>query len=301
MKPTLLILAAGMGSRYGGLKQISRFGPSGETIIEYSIFDALRAGFDKIVIVIRKSFADDFKDIVVRRAIDKADISFVYQELENIPADFSVPADRSKPWGTAHAVLMAEKAIKSPFAVINADDFYGADPYRVISDFFAKTQSAGSEEYCLIDYVLENTLSDSGSVARGICELDENGYLINIVEHKNIYRNTDGIFSEISGSKMRLTGREHVSMNIMGFLPSFFDHLKEYFIDFLKGNINDPKSEFYLPVSLGRVVNEGRTRVKVLNTNARWFGVTYAEDKDIVIRSLKELSDKGVYPADLWA
>lgn len=301
MKPSLLVLAAGMGSRYGGLKQISRFGPSGETIIEYSIYDALRAGFDKIVIVIRKSFADDFKDIVVRRAMDKADISFVFQELENIPDGYSVPSDRKKPWGTAHAVLMADQEIKSPFAVINADDFYGADPYRVISRFFNTPVKGVPEEYCLIDYMLENTLSESGSVARGICELDENGYLLNIVENKNIYRSDEGIFSEISGNKVKLTGREHVSMNIMGFLPSFFGHLKTYFKDFLAESINDPSTEFYLPVALGRIVSEGHARVRVLNTNARWFGVTYTDDREIVIRSLRELSAKGLYPADLWA
>jgi hypothetical protein len=302
VKPTLLILAAGMGSRYGGLKQISRFGPSGETIVEYSIYDAIRAGFEKAVVVLRKSFADEFMETVISRAIKKIDISFVFQELENLPEGYEVPPDRVKPWGTGHAILMAEHEINTPFAVINADDFYGADAYRVIYDFLSKPRSNNIiEEYCLIDYLLKNTLSKSGSVARGICQVDSNGYLTDIIEHTNIYESGNTYYSVLSDkSKQQLTGNEHVSMNMMGFLPSFLSHLKNLFNDFIKQNLNNNTAEFYLPVALNQVIQNGKAKVRVLSTSARWFGVTYADDRKLVIDSLRDLVSKGTYPRDLW-
>ncbi|MBN2480680.1 MAG: NTP transferase domain-containing protein [Bacteroidales bacterium] len=302
MKPTLLILAAGMGSRYGGLKQISRFGPSGETIIEYSIYDAIRAGFKKVVVVLRKSFADEFMRTIINRALKKVNISFVFQELENLPEGYVVPPDRVKPWGTGHAILMAEHEIDTPFAVINADDCYGADSYRVIFDFLSMPQTGNHiEEYCLVDYLLKNTLSESGSVARGICQVDHDGYLTDIVEHKNIFESGNAYYSVMPDqSKQELTGDEHVSMNMMGFLPSFIKHLKNYFRDFIRLNIDNPAAEFYLPVALNRVIHEGLARVRVLSTDSRWFGVTYADDRKVVAENLRDLVNKGIYPGNLW-
>lgn len=302
MKPSLLILAAGMGSRYGGLKQISRFGPSGETLVEYSIYDAIRAGFNKVIIVLRKSFADEFMKTVISRAMKKVDVSFVFQELESLPEGYEVPADRVKPWGTGHAILMAEHEVSAPFAVINADDFYGTDSYRVIHDFLSKPQTdCEIEEYCLVDYLLKNTLSKSGSVARGICKVDPDGYLLNIIEHKNIYETGNEYYSELPDkSKLKLTGNERVSMNMMGFQISFISHLKILFDHFISQNINNPAAEFYLPVALNHVIQEGLAKVRVLSTSAQWFGVTYANDRKMVADNLKDLVDTGIYPADLW-
>jgi len=293
-----------MGSRYGGLKQISRFGPSGETIVEYSIYDAVRAGFDHVVIVLRRSFTDEFREKVIARALKKVNISFVYQELENLPEGYVVPPDRKKPWGTGHAVLMADQAIKAPFAVINADDFYGVDAYRVLYEFLSRPVPAGveTEEYCLVDYLLKNTLSASGSVARGICQVDNQGYLTNIIEHKKIYATETGLYSEQPDqNRIALTGEEHVSMNMMGFMPSFFNHLRYLFGNFIQENIQRPDAEFFLPFALNHVIQTGRARAKVLSTTARWFGVTYADDRKVVEESLKRLVSKGTYPEDLWA
>jgi UTP-glucose-1-phosphate uridylyltransferase len=300
MQPTLIILAAGMGSRYGSLKQIDRFGPSGETIVEYSIYDALRAGFEKIVLVIRQNFADDFKEIVLNKALKKADISFAFQELDNLPNGFSLPADRVKPWGTGHAVLMAADKANTPFAVVNADDFYGAKSYRIIADFLSKTQNKTTEEYCLVDYRLDNTLSESGYVSRGICNVNKDNYLTDITEHKKISRNGNEISSLTEAGKIILTGKERVSMNLMGFLPSMFDHLQQQFTTFLNVNSGNKDSEFFLPSAMNEVIKSGKARVKVLPTMEKWFGVTYREDRDMVMNSLKTLVDQGVYPNSLW-
>ena len=302
MQPTLLILAAGVGSRYGSLKQIDRFGPSGETIVEYSIYDALRAGFGKVVMVVRKGFVDDFREIVLPRAMKKADISFVFQELDNLPQGFSLPADRVKPWGTGHAVLMAAGEISTPFAVVNADDFYGAGSYRIMADFLSKPQSGKLEEYCLVDYMLENTLSESGSVSRGVCKVDAEGYLTDITEHTRIGRNGSTIVSQVAGREpVFFTGRERVSMNLMGFMPSMFGYLQQQFVDFLSQHAHDNTAEFYIPFAMNEVIRSGKARVKVLPTQERWFGVTYREEREIVARNLKNLVEQGVYPADLWA
>jgi len=300
MQPTLIILAAGMGSRYGSLKQIDRFGPSGETIVEYSIYDALRAGFEKIVLVIRQNFADDFRDIVLNKALKKAEISFAFQELDNLPKGFSLPADRVKPWGTGHAVLMAANMANTPFAVVNADDFYGAKSYRIIADFLSQPQQGGPEEYCLVDYRLDNTLSESGYVSRGICNVNKDNYLTDITEHKKISRNGNEISSLTDAGKIILTGKERVSMNLMGFLPSMFDHLQQQFTTFLNVNSGNKDSEFFLPSAMNEVIKSGKARVKVLPTMEKWFGVTYREDRDMVMNSLKKLVDQGVYPNSLW-
>jgi len=300
MQPTLIILAAGMGSRYGSLKQIDRFGPSGETIVEYSIYDALRAGFGKIVLVIRQNFAEDFREIVLDRAMKKADISFVFQELENLPAGFSLPTDRVKPWGTGHAVLMAANAVNTPFAVVNADDFYGARSYGIIADFLSRPQSGDMEEYCLVDYRLDNTLSESGFVSRGICSVNKDNYLTDITEHKKISREGNAISSVTESGKIALTGKERVSMNLMGFLPSMFTHLQQQFAGFLTANSGNKDAEFYLPSAMNAVIKTGKARVKVLPTMEKWFGVTYREDREMVTNSLKALTDQGVYPTSLW-
>jgi hypothetical protein len=301
MRPSLLILAAGMGSRYGSLKQVDRFGPSGETILEYSLFDALKAGFGKVVFIVRRQFVDDFKEIIIKRAIKKADISFVYQELENLPPGMALPPGRVKPWGTGHAVMMAEGTIDTPFAVINADDFYGADSYRIMYDFLSARPSKGVEEYCLVDYQLDNTLSESGSVSRGVCKVDSHGYLADITEYKKICRNGNQITGEAEGMGMAIfTGREPVSMNLMGFGPSIFGHLQNQFTGFLQNNISNHNAEFYLPFAVNEVIRSGGARVKVLHTHEKWFGVTYREDRDMVMKSLKDLVDQGLYPPDLW-
>jgi UTP-glucose-1-phosphate uridylyltransferase len=289
-----------MGSRYGSLKQVDRFGPSGETIVEYSIYDALRAGFNKIVLVIRQNFADDFREIVLDKAMKKADISFVFQELDNLPKGFSLPADRVKPWGTGHAVLMAAGKVDTPFAVVNADDFYGAQSYRIMADFLSHPQKGNLEEYCLVDYRLENTLSESGHVSRGICNVNKDNYLIDITEHKKISRENSRIVSITESGKINLTGNERVSMNLMGFLPSMFEHLREQFSGFLSTNYANPASEFYLPYAMNEVIKSGQARVKVLPTLEKWFGVTYREDREMVMNSLKKLVDQGVYPKSLW-
>ena len=300
MKPTLIILAAGMGSRYGSLKQIDRFGPSGETIVEYSIYDALRAGFEKVVLVIRQNFADDFREIVLNKAMKKADISFVFQELDNLPTGFRLPAGRVKPWGTGHAVLMAANKVNTPFAVVNADDFYGAQSYRIMADFLSQTQHKSPEEYCLVDYMLVNTLSESGYVSRGICNVNEDNYLTDITEHKKISRNGNEISSFPESGKVVLTGKDRVSMNLMGFLPSMFDHLQHQFTAFLKLNSGNKDAEFFLPSAMNEVIRSGKARVKVMPTMEKWFGVTYREDREMVMNSLKKLVEQGVYPNTLW-
>ena len=301
MKPSLIILAAGMGSRYGGLKQVDRFGPSGETIVEYSIYDALRAGFGKIVMVVRKEFEKDFKDLILSKALKKADIDFVYQELENIPRGLSVPHDRAKPWGTGHAVLVAERKVSTPFAVINADDFYGVGSYKVMADFLTQPQDGSIDSYCIVGYPLENTLSESGHVSRGVCDADENGFLKSIVEHKKIFREGSVIKSQLDETHSTpFTGKEIVSMNLMGFMPSMFHHLKSQFVNFIQSNIDNLSAEFYLPSVVNEVLKEGKARVKVLETNEKWFGVTYKEDRSVVINNLISLLEEGVYPVNLW-
>lgn len=302
MHTTLLILAAGMGSRYGSLKQVDRFGPAGETIVEYSIYDALRAGFDKIVMVVRQEFVNDFREIILKRAFKKADISFVFQELNNLPAGFSLPEGRIKPWGTGHAVLMAEGLINSPFGVINADDFYGSESYRIMHEFLTRKKSEPTEEYCLVDYQLDNTLSESGSVSRGVCKVDDQGYLLDIREHAKIARNGGHLTGEADGAgQVTFSGTERVSMNLMGFGPSMFGHLNNQFLRFLQESANNKVAEFYLPFAMNEVIRSGQARVRVLPTKERWFGVTYREDREIVMNNLTKLVSEGVYPPDLWA
>ena len=296
-KPTLLVMAAGMGSRYGGLKQIDPVGPSGETLMDYSIFDALRAGFAKVVFVIRKDIEAPFKETIGARFETRVPVDYVFQELEKIPPQFKVPEGRTKPWGTTQAVLMAEGAIHEPFAVINADDFYGAEGYKVLA---AHLQS-GSRDFAMVGFVLRNTLSDFGSVARGVSKADSNGYLQTVVELTSIERdgnharNTDP-----QGNVTHLTGDELVSMNMWGFTPEVFPLLRERFQAFLERSGTELKAEHYVPTAVNELVSLGKARVKVLRTDDAWFGVTYREDRPRVVDSIAALIQKGNYPSALW-
>jgi dTDP-glucose pyrophosphorylase len=296
-KPTLLILAAGMGSRYGGLKQIDPIGPAGETIIDYSIYDAMRAGFGKLVFVIRRDFEAQFKEIVGSRFEKRVPVEYIYQELDKLPPGYSLPPGRTKPWGTTHAILLARDVINEPFAAINADDFYGADSFRVL----AEQLRSGSQDYAMVGYVLRNTLSDYGSVARGVCSVSPDGYLKEVVERTKIERDGRGAkFTDAQGKTTNLTGDELVSMNFWGFMPSLFPHLQDKLVEFLKKNLQDPKAECYIPTSVNDLVKAGKARTKVLRTNSSWFGVTYREDRPHVLESVRALIAKGEYPEKLW-
>ncbi|HVN94151.1 MAG TPA: sugar phosphate nucleotidyltransferase [Terracidiphilus sp.] len=296
--PTLLVLAAGMGSRYGGLKQIDPVGPAGETIIDYSIFDALRAGFGKLVFVIRKDIEQQFREIVGARFEKRVAVEYVFQGLEDIPPRFTVPAGRTKPWGTTQAILLAADAIHEPFAAINADDFYGADGYRALAGHL----TSGSQDYSMVGFVLRNTLSDFGSVARGVCQVSPDGYLEHIVEMTKIERDGNGARNtDVSGTVTKLSGDEPVSMNMWGFTPQVFDQLREDFEKFLEGNATDLKSECYIPNTVGGLVRSGKARVKVLRSRDSWFGVTYREDRPRVVESIRRLIADGSYPDSLWS
>lgn len=299
MKPTLVVLAAGMGSRYGGLKQIDAFGPNGEAIIEYSIYDAIRAGFGKVVFIIRQEIEEAFKAHFGSKFEGKIEVAYAYQELRDLPEGFSLPEGREKPWGTAHALLMAERVVNEPFAIINADDFYGADAYQVMSDFLS-VLSNDSTSYSLLGYYVKNTLSENGSVSRGVCELDAEGCLTNITERTKIFPKGDAIVFEEENVLTPLGENTPVSMNFMGFTPSVFPLLKAQFVEFLKKDIDTPKSEFYIPGALARFVAEGTASVKVLETSAKWFGVTYKEDKEAAQQELSTLINDGAYPNQLW-
>ena len=296
--PTLLVLAAGMGSRYGGLKQIDPVGPGGETIIDYSIYDALRAGFGKLVFVIRKSIEQSFKEIIGARFEKRVAVEYVFQELDQLPPGFQVPAGRTKPWGTGHAILMAADAIHEPFAVINGDDFYGAGGFRVL----AQHLQSGSPDYSMVGFVLRNTLSEFGSVARGVCQVSGDGFLEDVVELTKI--EPDGAHAKNTGADGQvtlLTGDETVSMNMWGFTPQLFGELHEYFVKFLKQNGQNDKSEFFIPSAVNELVSVAQARVKVLSSNDSWFGITYREDHPRVVASIGRLIQDGTYPERLWS
>lgn len=297
-KPTLLVLAAGMGSRYGGLKQIDPVGPAGETIIDYSIYDALQAGFGKIIFVIRHDIEDAFRESIGRKFEKRAPVEYVFQELDKLPPDFTVPPNRTKPWGTSHAILMAEEAVREPFAAINADDFYGAASYKILHDQLI----SGSSDYSLMGFVLRNTLSEHGSVSRGVCSCDNSDYLKGVTELTKVEKDGNGAkYVEESGTIHKLSGDEIVSMNMWGFHPSLFAHLRELFLDFLKQRGHEEKSEFYIPSAVNALVNSGKARLKVLRTPDSWFGVTYREDKPRVAAGIRALIARGDYPINLWS
>jgi len=296
--PTLLVLAAGMGSRYGGLKQIEAVGPSGETIIDYSIFDAMRAGFGKLVFIIRRDIEQPFKEVVGSRFEKRIAVDYVFQELDKIPAGFSVPAGRTKPWGTSQAILMAADAIKEPFAVINADDFYGAESYQVMS----KHLQMGTGDYAMVGFVLRNTLSEFGTVARGVCRVGSDGFLEQVVELTAIARDGDHAKDTAGdGTVTMLTGDEPVSMNMFGFTPQVFGKLQDHFKKFLEANGADLKKECYIPSTVNEMLVAKQAKVKVLRSNDSWFGVTYREDHAHVVESIRQLVKNGKYPESLWA
>ncbi len=299
MKPTLVVLAAGMGSRYGGLKQIDEFGPNGEAIIDYSIYDAIRAGFGKVVFIIRQNIAEAFREFIGNKFADKIEVEYVFQELDKLPEGFTLPEGREKPWGTAHAILMAEEVVHEPFAIINADDFYGADAFKVMNDYLC-TLKNDSKDFSLLGYYVRNTLSENGSVSRGVCEVADSNWLKDINERTKIYRKDGEVVYEEDGSIFSLDENSPVSMNFMGFTPIIFEHIKRLFVEFLEEKINIPKSEFYIPLALDRMVKDGIAKVKVLRTDAIWFGVTYKEDKEAAQNQLNSLIERGIYPPKLW-
>jgi UTP-glucose-1-phosphate uridylyltransferase len=298
MKPTLLVLAAGMGSRYGGLKQLDELGPNGESIIDYSVYDAIQAGFKKVVFVIRNSFAEEFKERFEPRLRGKIEVEYVYQELDNLPEGFSVPEGREKPWGTGHAMLMAKDAIHESFAIINADDFYGREAYQTVVNFVANSKD--KKEYAMVGYALNNTLSEYGTVSRGVCETDEQRNLLHIIERTKIGYNEGKVVYWENDEMTELTGNEFVSMNFWAFKNSFFNALEAGFTDFLKERGTELKSEFYFNALVDKMIKTKEASTKVLSSDAKWFGVTYQEDKPIVKKSLRSLIDKGVYPENLW-
>ncbi len=298
MKPTLLILAAGMGSRYGNLKQMDAFGPNGETIIEYSIYDAIQAGYGKVVFIIRHSFAEAFKSRFEPLLKGRIAVEYAYQELDNLPKGYTVPHGREKPWGTGHAILMAKDLIDTPFAIINADDFYGREAYFQMFDFI--TQSHQDNEYAMAGYALKNTLSEHGTVSRGVCSVDSNSNLVNITERTKIGTEGNKIYFYEESGKTELNGNEAVSMNFWAFKPSFFAHLQAYFTDFLKEKGTELKSEYYFNAAVDRLIKEHKAKALVVPCASKWFGVTYPEDKALVQQKINELIKSGIYPNKLW-
>lgn len=298
MKPTLLILAAGMGSRYGGLKQLDHFGPSGETIIEYSVYDAIIAGFGKVVFVIRESFADEFKAMFEPKLKGKIKTEYVFQELNNIPEGIPVHPEREKPWGTGHAVLVAKNKIDEPFAMINADDFYGKSAFQSLADYMSGATS--SSEACMIGYQINKTLSDFGSVSRGVCVSNEDGFLEDIKERTKIKRENGQIFYYEDDKKFELGENTPVSMNCWAFHQNFFNILETGFTEFLKKSGMELKSEYFVPFEVSDAMERGQITVKVLTCDAKWFGVTYPEDKPFVSEQLNKLIADKEYPTNLW-
>lgn len=300
MKPTLLVLAAGLGTRYCGLKQIDAIGPYGQTIIDYSIYDGLRAGFGKVVFVIRHDFEEAFQEKVSRKFEGFVEAAYAYQELDAGLGDFPLPADREKPWGTGHAILVCRDAIQEPFAVVNADDYYGRESLQKIVGFL--TGAAGPNDYAMVGYTLKNTLSEYGTVARGVAECDEHGFLRRVVERKKIEKTAPGArYLDADGTPHALTGAEPVSMNLWGFQPSLFGFLESHFARFLAEHGHEKDAELYIPFVVDRLVTGGQATVKVLPTDDPWFGVTYRADKSIATACIRQLIEAGVYPERLWA
>lgn len=309
MKPTLLVLAAGMGSRYGGLKQMDGLGPSGETIIDYSIYDAVEAGFGKVVYVVREYFREQMEQVVKEKysnvkCVDgePLEFQFVTQELNKIPAQFTLNPEREKPWGTAHAVLMGKGVVNEPFAVINGDDYYGKESFRILGDWL-RAHEGKTGEYALVGFELDNTLSESGGVSRGIGTADQTGFLTDVVEHHKIAMAEDGkIYGEnnVTGETVELAPKSLCSMNMWGFTPDYFDKSEEIFTKFLEKNVNELKAEFYIPYAIDCMIKEGTGRTELLSTPSRWFGVTFKEDRPGVVAKFQEFADKGIYPTPLY-
>ena len=300
MKPTLLILAAGMGSRYGSLKQIDAVGPAGEAIIDYSIYDAIRAGFEKVIFVIRESIEKDFKEVFGEKLEGKIKTEFVFQELDMIPEGFNYSQDRQKPWGTAHAVWVARDHIQEPFVVINADDFYGPGSYRAMAGYLGSAH--GKNSYCMMGYQVQHTLSDHGSVSRGVCVSGDRVLLDSVVERTEITMEADSIyFVDDNSERVLLEAEDLVSMNIWGFTPSVFDYIGDAFSGFLRSDSGRLNAELYIPAVVNDLIARGEANVRILPAEDRWFGVTYKEDKPLAVNNIKRLIMEGVYPENLWA
>ncbi|QSH41229.1 sugar phosphate nucleotidyltransferase [Lentisphaerota bacterium ZTH] len=301
MKPTLVVLAAGMGSRYGGLKQLDQVGPSGETIIDYSIYDAIRAGFGKVVFIIRRDIEEPFKKAVGSRYSERIKVEYAFQQLDALPEGFKVPEGREKPWGTGHAVLMCRDIIREPFAVINGDDFYGRHGFKLLADCLASAVDGSKAAFSMCGFILRNTLSDNGTVSRGMCELDSAGNLSQVAEHLKVERNGKAAISHMpDGSSIAFTGDEIVSLNMWGFTPSLFKYMDKMFVEFLDKHGNEMKSEFFIPFVVDTLIKNGSAEVKVMTSEDSWFGITYREDKPKVVASIKELVTKGFYPEKLF-
>ena len=298
MKPTLVILAAGMASRYGGMKQVEAFGPQGETIMDYSIYDAIDAGFGKVIFIIREDFAENFKAIFEPKLAGKIETVYVYQKLDAFLGDKKIPEGRTKPWGTGHALLCCKDVIDGPFAVINADDFYGKDGFIKSAEFL--NTKCKDDLYAVIGYSLVNTLSDNGSVSRGVCQIDTDGNLVGITETTQIYRKDGAIVFEEAGQTTPLPAETYVSMNFFCFGKSFISLSEELFNIFLNTQIDVPKSEFFIPKIADEFIKSGKGKVEVIGTDAKWFGVTYKEDAEGVRASISALVSAGIYPAGLW-
>lgn len=300
MKPTLFILAAGMGSRYGGLKQLDGVGPSGETIMDYSVYDAMRAGFGKIVFVIRHDFEKDFREKIISKYENHIPVEIVFQDINNIPDGFKIHPERTKPWGTNHAVLMGKDAINEPFAVINADDFYGADSFKVLAESLSVLEGKRNE-YCMVGFKIENTLSENGGVSRGHCQVSTDGFLTGVNECHGIQRKGDKLVQTLAdGSEAEFPMGAYVSMNMWGFTPDYFEYSEAEFVKFLEKSAGELKSEFYIPTVVNNLIESKTVTLKVIETTAKWFGVTYAEDRDATVAQFKKLTEEGVYPQKLW-
>ncbi len=301
MKPTLFILAAGMGSRYGGLKQLDGLGPNGETIMDYSVYDALRAGFGKIVFVIRHDFEQEFREKIISKYEGHVPVEVVFQDLNALPEGFSAPADRQKPWGTGHAVLMGKDAIREPFAVINADDYYGRESFQLLADFLRSVEGE-KNRYCMIGFNISNTLSENGGVSRGLCEVSGEGLLTGVTECHGICRKPDGSLVQTlaDGSESPFPEGASVSMNMWGFTPDYFDYSERDFVKFLSEHGGELKSEFYIPTVVNNLISDGTVTLKVIQTPSKWFGVTYAADRQDTVDRFAALHADGTYPAKLF-
>ena len=303
MKPTLFLLAAGMGSRYGGLKQLDKLGPHGETIMDYSIYDAINAGFGKLVFVIRKDFEEDFRNIVLSKYEGHIPCELVFQSLDALPEGFTCPAERTKPWGTNHAVMMGKDVIKEPFAVLNCDDFYDRDAFQVMGKWLSELPEGSTGKYAMVGFRVGNTLSESGTVSRGVCENDENHHLTSVVERTKIQR-FDGVVKYLDDDDnwVAIPDTTPVSMNFWGFTPDYFAHSEEYFKTFLSDpkNMENLKSEFFIPLMVDKLIKDGTATCEVLDTTSKWFGVTYPEDRPEVVAKFQKLADDGVYPEKMF-
>ena len=303
MKPALVLLAAGMGSRYGGLKQLDKLGPHGETIMDYSIYDAINAGFGKLVFVIRKDFEEDFRNIVLSKYEGHIPCELVFQALDALPEGFTCPAERTKPWGTNHAVMMGKDVIKEPFAVLNCDDFYDRDAFQVMGKWLSELPEGSTGKYAMVGFRVGNTLSESGTVSRGVCENDENHHLTSVVERTKIQR-FDGVVKYLDDDDnwVAIPDTTPVSMNFWGFTPDYFAHSEEYFKTFLSDpkNMENLKSEFFIPLMVDKLIKDGTATCEVLDTTSKWFGVTYPEDRPEVVAKFQKLADDGVYPEKMF-